>query len=176
MRCQDTFGRPIADNGGMAGRPNLNADRHALAHMYPKDFDAILHDIDEGLTLRQVADNAGVGRAALTEWLEADREGRLERYNRARVRKATELADQTIEIADNGADTSAPDPARDKLRIQARQWLASRWDRTTYGERSVAGVEVNVANLYLNAMRNVQPGDSSAVTIEHAPPSADPEA
>ena len=92
------------------------------------------------------------------------------------MRKATELADQTIEIADNGADTSAPDPARDKLRIQARQWLASRWDRTTYGERSVAGVEVNVANLYLNAMRNVQPGDSSAVTIEHAPPSADPEA
>ena len=153
----------------------MREDLKALDHLSLAAANAIIDDIKAGNPLRVVAGRAGVCRAALEEWMHGD-SSRWEHYNRARTRRATDMAEDTIEIADNGAATSAPDAARDKLRIQARQWLASRWDRTIYGERSGPSVEVNVANMYLNAMRNVQPVDTAAVTIEHAPTSAEPEA
>jgi hypothetical protein len=85
------------------------------------------------------------------------------------------MVSDSIQIADNGADTSAPDPARDKLRIQARQWAASRMDRASWGQQSGPSVDINVSNLYLGAMRTVQPSDN-AVVIEAVADPADPAA
>lgn len=148
----------------MAGNPQRNADIERLRFCTPHQATQIWDAINSGLSIRNAAMELGYTYAALSDWLNDP--SRVELLKRARARAAGNLVEQTVEIADNGADTSTPDPARDKLRIQARQWLASRWDRATYGERSGAAVEVNVANMYLNAMRAVQPVDN-AVVIEH---------
>lgn len=158
----------------MAGHPQRRIDEQRLACITPPSASAIWDCIHSGLSIRNTAMELGYTYAALSDWLHDP--ARRDILNAARARAAGHLVEDTISIADNGADTSAPDPARDKLRIQARQWLASRWDRTTYGERSGPSVEVNVANMYLNAMRNVQPVDT-AVVIDAVPPTAvDPEA
>ena len=158
----------------MAGNPQRNADIERLRFCTPQQATEIWDAINSGLSIRNAAMELGYTYAALSDWLNDP--SRVELLKRARARAAGNLVEDTLGIADNGADTSAPDPARDKLRIQARQWLASRWDRTTYGERSGPSVEVNVATMYLGAMRSVQPVDTAAVTIEHAPVATDPEA
>jgi len=125
----------------------------------------IAHD-----TLKNVAASAGVGTTALMRWIDADAE-RTAAYIRARATKASMLADETIEIADNGANASAPDPARDKLRIQARQWLAARWDRQQYGDRQDNGVVINVQSLHLDALRR-RPAGAAPIIIEALAPPA----
>ncbi len=153
----------------------MREDLKALDHLTPAAANAILDDIKAGHPLRVVAGRAGVCRAALEEWMHGD-SSRWDHYNRARTRRATDMVEETIEIADNGADASAPDPARDKLRIQARQWLASRWDRAQYGAQQAAGVEINVGNMFLSAMRTVQPIDNATVIDATAEAAELPEA
>ena len=114
----------------------------------------------------------GYTYAALSDWLNDP--SRVDLLRRARARAASVLVDQSLEIADNGADTSAPDPARDKLRVQARQWAASRMDRAAWGQQSGPSVELNVAHLYLGAMRTVQPDENALVIDAVADAVADP--
>ena len=142
----------------MAGKPKRTADRAILAFLTPQAAAAIWADISDGRPLHQVAERAGVSRFTLAEWLDSpDRE---QLYKRARAKSATVLAESTIQIADNGAAESAPDPARDKLRIQARQWLAARWDRHQYGDRQDTGVTINVQSLHLDALRRRPAADA----------------
>ncbi len=182
----------------MAGRPLRTSDLAALNNLTPVRIATIMEHLDDGLTLGEVARRAGVGRGALTEWLEQD-VSRAQHYIRARTRAASKLAEDTIAIADGGfgvpasADSGAvvgdgggaggsgkdgagngsclpaaggaqtSDAARDKLRIQARQWLAARWDRKTYGEAPpAAGVTINVDGSFLASMRRVQVDDAPA--------------
>ena len=157
----------------MAGRPLYRATMTELNQITPRIHQYLLDRIANGDKMRDIATEEGYTLAALLAYLSAPE--RRQSLLDARAIAAGNLVEDTISIADNGADTSAPDPARDKLRIQARQWLAARWDRTTYGERSGPSVEVNVANMYLGAMRSVQPGDT-AVAIEATAEPAEPAA
>lgn len=144
----------------MAGRPKRNADLAILNNILPKQGNAIFEAVADGTPLRRIAENNAIGLWALATWLEDP--ARIESYKRARARAASRLAEQTIEIADGpekaavtGA-TDAPaesDVGRDKLRIQSRQWLASRWDRETYGEQKGPQVTINLATLHLDALR-----------------------
>ena len=147
----------------MAGNPQRNADIARLRFCTPQQASDIWDAINSGLSIRNAAAELGYTYAALSDWL--NHPERVELLKRARARAASVLVDQSLEIADNGADTSAPDPARDKLRVQARQWAASRMDRASWGQQSGPSLEVNVSNLYLGAMRSVQPGDT-AIVIE----------
>jgi hypothetical protein len=114
----------------------------------------------------------GYTYAALSDWLHHP--DRIGIFKNARARSAAHLAEETLGIADNGADTSAPDAARDKLRIQARQWLASKWDRHTYGEVKAESNTLNMQAIFLQSLRNVQP--DNAVVIEAVADPADPAA
>jgi hypothetical protein len=160
----------------MAGAPKRRADKALLNSLTTGDCDDILDRIGNAESLRAVAEHYNVSRRALTEWLEDD-DDRSSRYKRARVQAAGMLAEESINIADGiddpnrhdykaGEDgkcaicglggiatTHIGDSARDKLRLGARQWLASRWDRETYGEQKQPTVQINLATLHLDALR-----------------------
>ena len=156
----------------MAGNPQRNADIARLRFCTPQQASDIWDAIHSGLSIRNAAAELGYTYAALSDWL--NHPERVELLKRARARAASVLVDQSLEIADNGADTSAPDPARDKLRVQARQWAASRMDRAAWGQQSGPSVELNVAHLYLGAMRTVQPDENALVIDAVADAVADP--
>lgn len=65
---------------------------------------------------------------------------RWEEYKRARQAQMIALTDDTISIAD-----SEEDPQRARVRIQARQWLASRWNAQQFGNESTVNVNVGVS-------------------------------
>jgi hypothetical protein len=128
----------------------------------------LLERISNGDSMRDIATEEGYTLAALMAFLSAPE--RRQSLLDARASAAAAMVSDSIQIADNGADTSAPDPARDKLRIQARQWAASRMDRASWGQQSGPSTEINVAHLYLGAMRHAQPIDTSVVIDAIAEP------
>lgn len=157
----------------MAGRPKRTADLAVISNFLPAQAQQIYESIGAGQSLGRIAEAHGVGRWALTTWLEEP--DRVELYKRARTRAASALAEATIEIADGGervtagADGDSPaesDVGRDKLRIQARQWLSSRWDRETYGDRANTAVTINMATLHIDALRRAGPVEQPAKVIE----------
>lgn len=156
----------------MAGNPLRNADIARLRFCTPQQASEIWDAINSGLSIRNAAMELGYTYAALSDWLNDP--ARAELLKRARARAAGVLAEETLGIADNGADTSAPDAARDKLRIQARQWLASKWDRHTYGEVKAESNTLNMQAIFLQSLRNVQP--DNAVVIDAVAEPAEPAA
>jgi hypothetical protein len=65
-------------------------------------------------------------------WLKTHAEF-TEQYARAREWQADTLADETLAIADNAAG----DPARDRLRFDARRWYAGKVAPKKYGDKVV---------------------------------------
>jgi hypothetical protein len=62
-------------------------------------------------------------------WIEED-EGLRNQYVRAREDQATHLADEIIEIVD-----AEDDPARARVRMDARKWAASKLAPKKYGDK-----------------------------------------
>ncbi len=62
-----------------------------------------------------------------------------EQYARAREEQAEALADEIVAIADKDSDgdDSAVLAARDRLRVDARKWVASKLKPKKYGDRQV---------------------------------------
>ena len=58
-----------------------------------------------------------------------------EQYTRARELQADALADEITDIADD----KTGDPQRDRLRVDARKWVASKLKPKKYGERTLHG-------------------------------------
>lgn len=112
--------------------------------------EAICERIANGEPLRQICrDPEMPGKSTFYEWLDADPE-LAGRFARARARGHDEIAEETLEIADDGrndyverisADGSAQkvfDPEhvqRSKLRIETRLKLLAKWDPKRYGEK-----------------------------------------
>lgn len=84
------------------------------------------------------------GTSTVYRWLAASQEFR-DMYARAREDQADTLADEIIEIADDGAnDTYTKDGieltnhdviARSKLRVDARKWIAAKLKPRKYGDK-----------------------------------------
>jgi transcriptional regulator with XRE-family HTH domain len=96
--------------------------------------------IAEGELPREIARRFGVKRSQLMLWLRGDAE-RYAMYLASLQALADEKAMEVLGIADEQAVAYSkngtpfdPDVGRDGLRIKARMWLASRWDRARYGE------------------------------------------
>ena len=123
----------------------------------PNMGEDVLVRIASGQTVARIASDLQVTVLALDEWLSDP--ARAETVRRARKAGAAALAEQTLAIAEGELPTIHPitgdpvaDPSRDKLRIQARQWLAERRDRATWGAAK-EGLTINVAALHLDALR-----------------------
>lgn len=121
--------------------------------------EAIIERVASGETLTSIAAELGVSREALSGWMNRDEE-RTIALRSARARAAEALVDQTLQIA----DAASPQEAQvARLRIDTRQWIASRWNRAEYGQDKAA-VEINIGSLHLDALRHTVAGPVIDVT------------
>lgn len=100
----------------------------------------------EGESLRSICrDDAMPAIATVFKWLAAHTEF-VEQYARARESQADTLADEILEIADDGRRDYAVDAdghaavdhdhiARSRLRVDARKWIASKLKPKKYGDK-----------------------------------------
>lgn len=117
----------------------------------PSDFtqetaDIICERIAEGQSLRSIclADDMPAMRTVFN-WL-AKSEAFVQQYTRARDAQADALADEIVDIADDGSRDYAKDAdgrevvdhdhiARSRLRVDARKWIASKLKPKKYGDK-----------------------------------------
>lgn len=106
----------------------------------------------DGESLRTICrDSKMPDKATVFRWLAQD-EGEVkafrDQYARAREAQADRLAEEILEIADDGRNDTYTDEegrartdqdviARSRLRVDARKWLASKLAPKKYGERIV---------------------------------------
>lgn len=106
------------------GRPTRYT--HALA-------EEILRRLSSGETLRGICRDPHMPPASTVRWwVVDDRHGFAARYARARMLQADELADETIEIADNLDE----DAQSRRVRVDTRKWLIGKIHPAQYGERA----------------------------------------
>jgi hypothetical protein len=147
----------------MAGRPKRTADLALLNDVGAARVEELL---EQALPLETICKELKVSKRALYAWLDAPEQSGL--LSRARARAADHLAAETIEIA----DTVAEDPAaiaKARLRTDTRKWLASKWDQARYGDAKGVQVNINLADLHLEAVKTVRPvHGADEMTIEAA--------
>lgn len=91
---------------------------------------AICVALSDGLSLRSICAAEGMpDRATVYRWLAANESFR-DQYARAREDQADTLADEIVAIADEEQD-----PARARVRVDARKWVASKLKPKKYSER-----------------------------------------
>ena len=112
----------------------------------PKIADDICEQLSNGMSLRTICAADGMPRASTVfRWLASDGVFR-EQYARAREAQADYLADEILQIADDGANDTYVDEngnvrtdydviARSKLRVDARKWIAAKLKPKVYGEK-----------------------------------------
>lgn len=111
--------------------------------------DTICQRITEGESLRRICLDDGMPAASTVfKWL-TDRKEFSEQYARAREAQADHLAEEILQIADDGEnDTYQTENglavnhdviARSRLRVDARKWLASKMAPKKYGDKLAVG-------------------------------------
>jgi len=132
----------------MAGRPKQRMDMVKL-NLIQKD--EIVEMLQQGMSIARICYALGVGRKALDVWLDMPENAEL--ASRARARAATDLACETLDIADN----ATPEQANvAKIRIASRQWLAERWNAPVYAQQRAPAVNISIGGLRLDALRHVE--------------------
>lgn len=142
----------------MAGTPKFHSDMKMLAKL-PEDM--IWSMIEAGKSYTEICLEMGISRKALERWIDdTDPDG--DKIARARARAADELVTETLSIA----DTSDPEhAAHARVRIQARQWVAERWNRKVYGTQSGPQITLNIQDLRLNALRHAEVVDDLSTDV-----------
>lgn len=99
--------------------------------------DDICDRLANGESLRAIcADDGMPGRSTVFRWL-GDNESFRDQYARAREDQAETMADDIVAIADGDAAEDTPvATARDRLRVDARKWVASKLKPKKYGDRT----------------------------------------
>jgi hypothetical protein len=108
--------------------------------------DEICERLSRGESLRKICgvdrDDFLPGQTTVFRWL-SENDGFVKQYARARELQAEHYVDEIVEIADApnatiDVETGAPvlsDPQRDRLRIDARKWVASKLAPKKYGDK-----------------------------------------
>lgn len=123
--------------------------------------DEICERIAKGESLRKICeaerDDFIPARSTVFKWLEST-PSFADQYASARARQADHYADEIIEIADAPNMTTNPsgepelrDPARDRLRVDARKWVASKLAPKKYGDK--LDIEAKVAVTQEDALK-----------------------
>lgn len=117
----------------------------------PSDYtqelaDTICERLCIGESLRSICREDGMPRlATIFRWL-ANKPGFSEQYARAREEQAEALADEIVQIADDGLNDTYLDEngnkrtdqdviGRSRLRVEARKWVASKLKPKKYGDK-----------------------------------------
>lgn len=118
------------------GRPSTFTDEIAAE---------ILKRIAMGRSVMAIGKDADMPAAGtIHDWI-AKRPDFAEKYARACDERATAIAEETLEIADDlsGKVFSSEDVQLAKLRVDTRKWFASKLAPKKYGDR--LGVDANVS-------------------------------
>ncbi len=130
----------------------------------PDIADKICARIASGESLRAICRDDGMPEARTVHYWIVENEEFFQQYARAREAQADTLAEETIEIADDGSNDwmERHDPKnpgyefngehvqRSRLRVDARKWFASKVAPKKYGERidhehgGNVGLQVNI--------------------------------
>jgi hypothetical protein len=128
----------------MATKRRTPEEREQIANQI---IDAVATRIDG---LRTICGELGVGPATFIEWLEKSPD-LSERYARAKRMQAEMLAAEIVAISDESEvkaqyqgeevtlDLSANAIARNRLRIDARKWVAAKLLPKVYGDKLAVG-------------------------------------
>lgn len=121
----------------------------------PASFDEFIGFVAAGGHLAQFVTERGIPYTTMLTWINVDSH-RSEMYARAREDRADVLADEIIAISDevelvtktlaNGQTVLELNPTavqRNKLRVDARKWAASKLKPRTYGDKLELGGTVN---------------------------------
>lgn len=114
--------------------------------------------ISGGSHLAEFCREHDIAYQTLRDWIEAD-PGRSVMYARAREDRADKIADEIVAISDetevyakhDGEDVTltldAAAIARNRLRVDARKWVASKLKPRTYGDKLELAGEVGIKSL-----------------------------
>jgi hypothetical protein len=111
------------------------------------DREAILKALSEGLSLRKACAAQGVPPSNILYWCDKDPVF-AEQYARARDVGYRLLADELVDISDDGQNDTYEDDegnvrtnqdviARSRLRVDTRKWMLSKMLPKLYGEKTV---------------------------------------
>ncbi|MFE1815619.1 terminase small subunit-like protein [Metapseudomonas otitidis] len=111
-----------------------------------KIADQICERLADGESLKRICSGDEMpNKATVFRWLDAHKSFR-DMYVRAREAQADSLADEIIDIADDGVNDTIIDDngsvrinydvvARSKLRVDARKWVAAKLKPRVYGDK-----------------------------------------
>ncbi len=115
----------------------------------PQAADQVCSLIADGYTLRQIAQKIDCGLGTISQWAAEDAKF-AELYARAKMARLEAMADELVDISDEGVNdwydreldsggvVQAPDHehiARSKLRVDTRKWLLSKLVPKQYGDK-----------------------------------------
>ncbi len=102
-------------------------------------LDYICDELASGRPMSKICDEPGMPCSmTVRKWLrQEENSADLAKYARAREAQADALAEEIIEISD-----ATGDPQRDRLRVDARKWYASKLNARAYGDKIEATHEV----------------------------------
>lgn len=111
----------------------------------------ILAELEDGKGLRTICRELGIVRRTVRKWVTEDYEGFGARYVRARDIGYDEVAEDIIEISDDGTrDYSVTEDGaeivnhdhinRARLRVDSRKWLLAKLAPKRYGDKLDVGV------------------------------------
>jgi transposase len=145
----------------MAGQPKKKAD---LAKLKVEGKEKIEELLEQGKPLDGICKIMGISRKALYEWLDAPEQSGL--LTRTRARAADNLAASTLAIVDDVAE-EANAIAKARARVDARKWVASKWDPAKYGDSKGMSVNIDLGQLHLQAVKIVKPSQQpDTMTLE----------
>jgi len=134
---------------GKPGRPSKYSDNLAFH---------ICERLANGESLVRICKDEGMpGLSTVFRWL-SENETFRDSYVRAREVQADVLADEILEISDDGTNDTYVDEegrprtdydviARSKLRVDARKWIAAKLKPKTYGDRQQVDATVTTRTL-----------------------------
>ena len=117
----------------------------------------LLEKIASGMTMAGLARELRISNLSLYNWIKQDPE-RQERFRQARALAADQWADECLDIADGADHVSAN---ADRLKIETRKWLAGVTNPEKFQSKPTTAVQVNVAQLHLDALRQLNLADNT---------------
>ena len=117
----------------------------------------LLEKIASGMTMAGLARELRISNLSLYNWIKKDPE-RQDRFRQARALAADQWADECLDIADGADHVSAN---ADRLKIETRKWLAGVTNPEKFQSKPTTAVQVNVAQLHLDALRQLNLADQN---------------
>ena len=148
------------ERGLMAGQALTRGFTRRLdAYGEERIFDLYIKHKSVRRLLKNMPEEVGnMSNAPFYKWLKADPE-RRKKWEICKLVIASTLAEETLLIADATEDGSIESA---RLRIQTRQWIASRYDRATFGRnptvKAGASDQKVIGATFLQALKETEEG------------------